>query len=62
MHVKKVCVFHLILVVNLSILMLSVKNRVRGKVLLNRQNLLSVRKDKVKVFAASVPKSMSSCS
>ena len=62
MHVKKVCIFHLILVVNLSILMLSVKNRVRGKVLLNRQNLLSVRNDKVKVFAASVPKSMSSCS
>ena len=33
-----------------------------GKVLLNRQNLLSAKKDKVKVFADSVPKSMSSCS
>ena len=62
MHVKKVCIFHLILVGILSILMFSVKNRGCGKVLLNRQNLLSVRKDKVKVFPDSVPKSMSSCS
>ena len=62
MHVKKVSIFHLILFGILSILMLSVKNRGCGKVLLNRQNLLSAKKDKVKVFADSVPKSMSSCS
>ena len=57
MHVKKVCIFHLILFG-----ILSVTNRGCGKVLLNRQNLLSAKKDKVKVFADSVPKSMSSCS
>ena len=43
-NVKWTCIFHLILVGILSILILSVKNRVGGRVLLNKQNLFSVTK------------------
>ena len=43
-NIKGTCIFHLILVGILSILILPIKNRWGRRVLLNRQNLLSVMK------------------